>query len=241
MTLNLASKHTPQLINLEIPVCSRQPFKPYLRSLFMIYFVNILALISLIVVPLQANAIPMGVDPSHSSVEFQIKHLASNVTGRFESFSGSFDFDPKKPEASLKDVKITIAAKSINTSSVKRDEHLRNPDFFDVTKFEAITFVGKSVKKKGKNKFELSGDLTLRGVTKPATWDLEYLGSTENPFVKGEEVFSFTGKTKLNRKDFNMVWNKALDKGGYILGDEVTVTANIEANPADKPIEAAAK
>lgn len=176
-------------------------------------------------------AIPLSADQSHSSVEFQVKHLASNVTGRFEEFSGSFDFDLKKADM-LKDVQFKISTKSINTSNKKRDEHLRSPDFFNEEKFKEITFVSKTAKKIGKNKFELTGDMTLKGVTKPAKWEVEYLGKAENPFVKGEEVVSFSAKTKINRKDFDMTWNKALDKGGFILGDEVSITVNVEANPA---------
>lgn len=191
-----------------------------------------LALLPLVLFSLNvhAAATKFDVDSAHSNVDFTIKHLMSQVRGSFSDFSGEFSFDEKKG-ADLKDVKFTIKAASVSTANAKRDEHLRSPDFFDVEKNKDITFVGKKVTSSGKNKFKVEGDLTLHGVTKPATFDVQYSGSTTHPFT-GKPALGFTATTKINRKDYGMVWNKALDKGGVMLGEDVTVQVNIEAGPA---------
>jgi len=190
------------------------------------------ALLPLVLFTLNVHAAStkFEVDGTHSNVDFTIKHLMSQVRGSFSDFSGEFSFDEKKG-ADLKDVKFTIKAASVSTANAKRDEHLRSADFFEVEKFKDITFVGKKITSSGKNRFKVDGDLTLRGVTKPATFDIEYAGSTTHPFT-GKPALGFTATTKLNRKDYGMIWNKALDKGGVMLGEEVTVQVNIEAGPA---------
>ncbi len=173
-----------------------------------------------------AFAAKYKVDQAHSNVDFTIRHLVSKVNGSFKDYTGEFDFDEAKGDM-LKDIKFNIKTASVDTRNEKRDEHLRSPDFFDSQKYPSITFDGKKVTKTGKNKFKVVGDITMHGVTKPATFDVEYLGTAKN--MMGETTAGFTATAKLDRKDFGIIWNKAMDKGGAVLGDEVTVNLNVEA------------
>lgn len=183
-----------------------------------------------------ASAADYKIDPSHSHVGFTIKHLIGKVKGAFNDFDGAFSFDPAK--ATDASGKFTIKTASINTDNAKRDEHLKSGDFFDVQKFPEMTLDKVKVKAgKGKDKFKLTGDLTLHGVTKPVTFDLEYAGTEKDPW--GNMRAGFTATTKLNRKDYGVVWNKTLDSGGLMLGDDVAVELNIEAVES-KPADAAA-
>jgi polyisoprenoid-binding protein YceI len=192
-----------------------------------------LALLSLIVAS-AASASTFTVDPSHSQIGFSIRHLVSKVQGKFDDFSGTFTFDAKNPA----EFKGTFTAKtaSIDTGTAKRDEHLKSGDFFDVQKFPEMTFVASTLKPAGKNKYKLAGDLTMHGVTKPVTFTLEYMGQAKDPWGNERAGFSATGK--LNRKDFGLIWNKTLETGGLMVGDEVEVTFNAEA-VQDKPAAAA--
>lgn len=165
------------------------------------------------------------VDKDHSTISFSIRHLVSKVSGTFTDFRGAIELDEKKPETSK--VEFTVKAESINTQNAKRDEHLRSPDFFDTEKFKDLTFKSKKVKAIGKNKYQVDGDLTLHGITKPLTLKVDYLGETKDPWGNTKSGFSTT--FKINRKDFGIHWNKALDNGGVILGDEVTASIDIEA------------
>ena len=164
------------------------------------------------------------IDLSHSNVGFTIKHLVSRVSGEFKSIEGEFVFDSAHPEKSH--VKATVKADTIDTHDKKRDEHLRSADFFDVKKFPTLTFEAKSFSSKGDQKYELQGDLTLHGVTKAVTFSVDYLGEADDPW--GNHRAGFTANTKINRKDFGIVWNKALDNGGFVLSDDVEVSINIE-------------
>lgn len=191
-------------------------------------FLRSALIVAAAVVGTQAMATTYTLDGAHSSINFQIKHMLSRVNGRFTDFNGTFNFDPDMKNVG--DFKTTIKAASINTDQTKRDEHLRSPDFFNVAKFPEITFNGKKATKTGKNTFKVTGDLTMVGKTKPVTIDFEYTGEAKDPM--GNMKAGFIGKTKINRKDFGINWNKALDKGGYLLGDDVTVEILIEADAA---------
>lgn len=187
------------------------------------------AVISLVAIffSTQVYASPFTLDQSHSAVEFSVKHLmVSNVKGKFEKVSGGFDFDTQSNE--LKDVNMTIEMNSVNTSDKKRDEHLINADFFDTAKFSTMTFkTTKPVKVvKGKTA-KVAGELTLKGITKPVVLDVVYAGETE---FMGMKKIGFTATTKIKRADFGVTWNKALDKGGVAVGEEVSVTIEGEAN-----------
>ena len=174
-----------------------------------------------------------AVDKAHSEVLITVKHLVSRVSGNFQDFDGKIVIDRAKPEASS--AEFTIKATSINTNNARRDDHLRTPDFFDVAKFPEISFKSTKVQPKGKDAFEVTGDLTMRGVTKPVVLAVSFLGDIKDQM--GNDKAGFEATTTINRKDFGVLWNKALDQGGYVLGDDVKVTVNLEAA---KPKQAAA-
>ena len=164
------------------------------------------------------------IDPVHSDASFQVRHFVSNVRGRFTDFQGTIVGDTAKPEAAT--VEFTVKAASIDTAQPNRDKHLRSADFFDAETFPEITFKSTKIKAIGKDKYEVTGPLTMHGVTKPVTLTVTNLGTAGS----GKDAkFGFEATTTLNRKDFGIVWNKALDNGGYMLGDDVTVDINIEA------------
>jgi polyisoprenoid-binding protein YceI len=187
-----------------------------------------------------AFAADYTVDASHSSVGFGIKHLVGKVKGEFTDKEGTFSFDPAKPTDATG--KFTVKMASVSTNNAKRDEHLKSGDFFDVQKFPEMTLDKVKVKPgKGKDKYKLTGDLTLHGVTKPVSFDLEFTGLAKDPW--GNMRAGFSAEGKINRKDFGIVWNKSLDAGGLMLGEDVSIELQIEATqnkPADaKPADAA--
>jgi polyisoprenoid-binding protein YceI len=157
------------------------------------------------------------------------------VKGTFDDVSGTINFDEKNVGKSSVDVKIMTT--SVDTRTAKRDEHLRSADFFDVTKYPEMTFVSKKIIGSGK-KFKVEGDLSMHGVTKPVTLAVEYLGASKDPW--GNMRAGFSATTKINRKDYGLTWNKALETGGVLIGDDVEVNIDIEAvkktdeKPADK-------
>jgi polyisoprenoid-binding protein YceI len=165
------------------------------------------------------------IDRSHSDVSFRIRHLVSNVTGRFNEFQGEIKLDSS--DLTRSSVSFTIQAKSVDTSEPKRDEHLRTPDFFDVAKYPEITFVSTGIVKGSGDVYQVKGRFTMHGVEKEITIPVEYLGAVKDPW--GNEKAGFAASLTLNRKDYGIVWNKALDTGNLILGDEVQVTINLEA------------
>jgi polyisoprenoid-binding protein YceI len=164
------------------------------------------------------------VDKGHSEALFTIKHLMSRVTGRFNDFTGTINVDPANPAASS--VEFTINTASIDTDNADRDKHLKSPDFFDVEKHPAITFKSTKVTPAGNNKFNVEGALTMHGVTKQVALPVEFLGFGKDPW--GNEKAGFAVEATLNRKEFGITWNKALDAGGYLLGDDVKVVINLE-------------
>ncbi len=165
------------------------------------------------------------IDASHSSVGFKVKHLAiSSVPGKFAAFKGTFSFDPKDIESSKADAE--ISATSIDTGEAKRDDHLKAEDFLDTAKFPAISFKTTKVEKVSGTEFKAHGDLTIRGVTRPAALDVTYGGSATD--LWGKERAAFLATTKINRKDFGLAWNKVLETGGLVVGDEIAITLEIE-------------
>ena len=165
------------------------------------------------------------IDSTHSSVTFKVKHLAiSSVPGRFGDLSGTFSFYPAKIEASK--AQATLSVSSINTMDAKRDDHLKGPDFFDASKYPSITFKTNKVDKVSDAAFKAHGDLTIHGVTKPVTLDVTYGGSAKDPW--GKERAAFEARTVINRKDFGLTWNKTIETGGLVVGDDVHITLEIE-------------
>jgi polyisoprenoid-binding protein YceI len=170
----------------------------------------------------RVDAAPLyEVDKSHSEVTFQIRHLVGKVRGRFTDFAGTVDGDKAAPRVDFK-----IQAASINTDDANRDKHLRNADFFDVEKYPEITFKSTKIVPKGQG-YEVTGSFTMHGVTKELTLPVTVTGPAKDPW--GNERVGFELTTVLNRKDYGIIWNKALDAGGALLGDDVTVTINLEA------------
>jgi len=167
------------------------------------------------------------IDASHSNVGFSIRHLLAKVSGSFNEFEGEFNFDPAKVEAMTG--KVAIKTASINTNNAKRDEHLRAPDFFDAAKNPELSFVIKKVTadKKDKKKFKIEGDFTMHGMTHPETLAAEYVGTEKDPWGNTKAGFSAAGK--LSRKKYGITWNKTLDSGNLLLGDDVEVQINFEA------------
>lgn len=183
----------------------------------------VLLILCLAVPPVGAEPKLYKIDPVHSQVSFTVRHIVSRVPGRFGSFSGEITVDKENPAGSK--VTAEIEAGSIDTGNPKRDGHLKSPDFFEVEKFPKITFVSKSVASTGKDKSSVTGDLTMHGVTKPVTLDVTWLG------FAGPKA-GFEAKATLNRKDYGIIWNRVLDTGGAMLGDEVAITLLVEGSDA---------
>ncbi|AJE03137.1 YceI family protein [Geobacter pickeringii] len=186
---------------------------------------SVAAIIAL-ALPAVAPAASWNIDPDHSNVGFKVRHLmVSNVRGNFEKHSGTVEIDEK--DITKSKVEVTIDTSSINTNVQKRDEHLRSADFFDVAKYPTMTFVSKKVARAGKDRLKVTGDLTLHGVTRQVVLDVEG-PSKESKDPWGNIRRGATANTRINRKDFGLVWNKALESGGVVVGDEVTITLEIE-------------
>ena len=165
------------------------------------------------------------IDKSHSEASFQVRHLLSRVRGQFSDFEGTIEFDPADPAASS--VTFTIQAASITTNEPTRDAHLRSADFFDVEHHPTLTFVSRQVKPRNAHEFDVVGDLTMHGVTKTITLPVSYLGTARDPW--GNDKATFETDVTLNRRDYGLTWNAALETGGWLVGDEVRVTLSIQA------------
>lgn len=189
-------------------------------------FIASLLTIFALSLPALASAATWTIDPEHSNIGFKVKHLmVSNVKGNFEKHSGTVEIDDKNITKSK--VEVSIDTNSINTGVQKRDEHLRSADFFDVAKFPTMTFVSKKVAKAGKDRLKVTGDLTLHGVTKEVVLDVEG-PSKESKDPWGNIRKGATATAKINRKDFGLNWNKALETGGVLVGEEITINLEIE-------------
>jgi polyisoprenoid-binding protein YceI len=170
-------------------------------------------------------------DKAHSTVGFQVRHIFTMVGGAFKEFEGTISVDHATPAASA--VEFTIQTASIDTREPKRDAHLRSADFFDVATHPTITFKSSAIKPAGGDLYEVSGQLTMHGVTKSVTLPVRFMGEGKDPW--GNEKMGFQLETTLNRKDYGINWNQTLDKGALMLGDEVKVQVSVEANKAKPP------
>ena len=193
-----------------------------MKQLFSLAIAAMFATIALS--PVGAAPVTYELDPAHTHVGFQIRHLVSKVSGQFDKFTGTLVYDPDNVAASS--VEATIETASIDTNNEKRDGHLKSADFFDAEKNPTITFKSKTVAVEGQ-KLTLAGDLTMHGVTKPVTLTGEVGGVIGDP-GKRKAGFSVTGT--INRKDFEIVWNKTLDQNTTLLGDDVAIQIDVEAN-----------
>ncbi len=173
-------------------------------------------------------------EPGHSAAEFRARHMmVSYVRGHFKNVHGNLKFDPDNPKDSS--VEAVIDAKGIWTGEPQRDDHLRSADFLDVANHPQITFSGDEVEVLGGNDFRVSGDLTIRGVTRKAALDVHYLGQWQTPWWedgvdKGPKTRAgFVATTTINRHDFGVSWNDTIDRGGVVVGNNVDITIDVEA------------
>jgi polyisoprenoid-binding protein YceI len=177
-----------------------------------------------------------NIDTSHSGAHFTVRHMVvSKVRGAFERWQGTLQFDEQHPEASK--VSVQIEAASINTREPKRDEHLRSPDFFDVARYPTLNFESTKVEKVEGHSYRVTGDLTIHGVTKQVVLDADYLGAGKDPW--GNDRVGFEASTSINRKDFGLSWNQALEAGGVLVGDKIEISLDVEAVKAQATTKAA--
>ena len=163
------------------------------------------------------------VDPSHSELSFRVKHLMiTNVTGKFQKFEAAVS----GPDFTKSPIRVVIDAASVDTNDSNRDGHLLSADFFDVDVFPKITFESTSFRKLNDNAFELTGMLEIKGVGKEVKLDVEYGGTTKDPW--GTEKAGFTVSGKINRKDWGLNWNSALETGGVLVSEEVKINADVQ-------------
>lgn len=166
------------------------------------------------------------IDASHSTVEFAVKHMMfTTVKGHFTGVSGTIRFDPGDPSASA--VEATVDATTIDTREANRDTHLRSPDFFNVERYPTLTFRSTHVESKGKNRFLVTGDLTIAGNTRPVALETTFEGQGTNPW--GKTVAGFTAETTISRQEFGLTWNVALEAGGVLVGDAIKISLDIQA------------
>lgn len=188
--------------------------------------IELVTVFAVMILPGMVFGATWTIDPDHSNIGFKVRHLmVSNVRGSFDKYTGTVEINDK--EITKSRVEVNIDTASINTNVQKRDEHLRSADFFDVSKYPAMTFVSKKVARAGKDRLKVTGDLTLRGVMKEVVLDVE--GPTkESKDPWGNVRRGATATAKINRKDFGLNWNKALETGGVVVGDEVQIILEIE-------------
>jgi polyisoprenoid-binding protein YceI len=166
------------------------------------------------------------IDPFHTNVEFTVRHMmVSTVRGKFEKVTGTIGFDPADPSAAA--VEAVIETASINTGVTDRDNHLRSADFFEVENFPTLTFKSKRVEPSGDNEAKIVGDLTIRGITREVALNVEFLGTMGSPF--GDTRAGFVASGSINREDFGLTWNQALEAGGVLVSKDVRMELNVQA------------
>jgi polyisoprenoid-binding protein YceI len=172
------------------------------------------------------------IDPAHSQITFSIRHMMiSNVHGRFENFTGSIDFNEADPTRSSVDVK--IEAGSINTREPMRDNHLKSPDFFEAEKYPNLTFVSKRIEKVDDHHGRIIGDLTIRDIAHEVVLDTEYSGQST---LWGKTNAGFSASARINRKNWNLNWNKVVESGGWLVGDDINVNIDLELVKEAEPV-----
>ncbi len=175
------------------------------------------------------------IDLAHSNIFFTVRHMMiSKVRGQFGTFSGTVNFDTENPENTTVDVQIDVT--SINTRDEQRDGHLQSPDFFDTENFPTATFKSTKVVKEADNEGKLYGELTVRGVTKEVVLDVEYAGIAKSPW--GTTSAGFSASTMLNRKDFGLSWNQALETGGVLVGEKIKLEIELELVQQEETVPA---
>lgn len=172
------------------------------------------------------------IDPDHTVAAFTVRHMMLfNVRGQFNAVSGSIDFDPADIAASR--VEATIGVQGIYTGIKKRDDHLRSPEFFDADTYPTITFKSTKVEDRGGKRFAVTGELTIRGITREVTLDAEYCDPVKDPFEEGTSI-GFAATAVIDREDFGLTWNVPMDGGGVMVGREVRLSLDVEADLAGR-------
>jgi polyisoprenoid-binding protein YceI len=167
-----------------------------------------------------------NIDPAHTSANFTVRHMmVTNVRGGFDNITGTLQFDPANPADASVEVSINVA--SINTGVLDRDNHLRSADFFEVEKYPTISFKSTKVEATSENRAKVTGDLTIRDVTRSVVLDVEFLGQYASPF--GDTRAGFEATTNINREDFGLGWNVALEAGGVLVGKDIKLNIDAEA------------
>lgn len=167
-----------------------------------------------------------NIDPSHSGIHFSVRHMViSKVRGQFGRWTASFT--APADDLARAQLKVAIDASSIDTGVTDRDGHLRSPDFFDVATHPEITYVSKTIERKGDDKLRVVGDLTIRGVTREVPLEVELTGRGKDPW--GNERAGFTAKTSIDRKEFGLSWNQVLEAGGVLVGEKIEIEVEVEA------------
>lgn len=172
----------------------------------------------------QAAAPPLSIDRDHSNLGFSVRHLFTHVHGRFKAFDGRIAFDEANPAASS--VRVSIRADSVDTDVAARDKDLRSARFFDAQKFPTLEFRSTNVEKATGTRFRVKGDLAMHGITRAVVLDAEFLGKGKDPW--GNLRYGFRATTTVNRKEFGMHWNEAVETGGVLVGDDVEITLDVE-------------
>lgn len=171
-----------------------------------------------------------SIDLAHSAINFQVKHMmVSKVKGVFESYTADIEATDLA-DLTTANINFNILPASINTRNGDRDNHLKSADFFNADAYPAITFKSTSITKNSDDSYAVTGDLTIKDVTKSVTFDTEFNGKGTNPW--GQEVYGFEAETKIDREEFGLTWNAALETGGVLVGKEIKVTVELEVNPA---------
>ncbi|CAM5211426.1 Polyisoprenoid-binding protein YceI OS=Ureibacillus acetophenoni OX=614649 GN=SAMN05877842_11245 PE=3 SV=1 [Ureibacillus acetophenoni] len=169
------------------------------------------------------------VDQSHSQVGFEVKHMmVSKVKGQFDAYTAEVEAENLE-DLTTAQIAFSFDVASINTRSVDRDNHLKSADFFDIEKYPTITFRSTNITKDGDD-YKVTGDLTIKDVTKPVTFDVEFGGKGKNPW--GVDVYGFEAEAKINREEFGLTWNAALETGGVLVGKDIKIKVELEVNPA---------
>lgn len=167
-----------------------------------------------------------AIDQGHSNIDFSIRHMMiAKVKGAFEQFDAVIEADPE--DLTTAKIEFSIDAASVNTRSADRDNHLRSADFFEVEKYPKLTFKAEKIVKTGDNTYDVTGTLTIRDVSRQETFSVTYEGSGKDPW--GNVKVGFSGEGKINRKDYGLTWNAALETGGFLVGDEVKIDFEIQA------------
>lgn len=188
------------------------------KTIFAIFFVMVTSLTA-------SSQINWKIDAAHSNVLFTVSHMViSEVTGSFREFDATLTQTGNDLTGSKLNAKIMV--NSINTDNEGRDKHLRSADFFETEKYPEITFLSKSFEKVGDNKYKITGDLTMHGITKTVVLDVKYNGQMTDPW--GNTKAGFKAVTNINRKDFGLTWNKTLDAGGLLVGEDISININAE-------------